>query len=109
MSLFQKTAVSNFRERKNVMEKLGNDWQLDNFNNTLSNKIVRHWKEILLQKVFFLKYTSQGEMVDVYATFNTSFNFGNTLWINFNLQVYIRLIITDFKQTTQSWIVSRKR
>ena len=41
-------------------------------------------------------------MVDVYATFNTSFNFGNTLWINFNLQVYIRLIITDFKLTTQS-------
>lgn len=31
-------------------------------------------------------------MVDVYATFNTSFNFGNTLWINFNLQVYKRLV-----------------
>ena len=37
-----------------------------------------HWKEILLQKVFYLKCTSQGEMADVYATFNMSFNFENT-------------------------------
>lgn len=75
---------------------------INNFNNTLSNIIVMHWKEILLQKVFFLKYTFQGEMADVYATLNTSFNFENTLWINFNLQVYKRLVITGLKQTTQS-------